>query len=133
MKREGTFHRLFVAMLVIAAAGSAPALAQAPQLITNGGFEDAIDFNSWTVERAFTGSYLVCATQSVNAHGGQRFAAFGAHESQYDSISKSLPTTPGGTYRVSFWLASNNIAAGMDSFLVLWNNTPILDISNPQA
>lgn len=106
--------------------------AQPPQFINNSGFEDPIDFNSWTVEHAFTGSHLICATNPATAHSGSRSAHFGAHEGQYDILSKHLATIPGLTYRVSFWLSSDNIAPSQDSFLVLWDNMPILSLNAPQ-
>lgn len=106
--------------------------AQVPQFVTNGGFEDAIDFNSWTVEHAFTGSSLVCDSNPATAHGGQRSAHFGAHEGQPDVLNKHLATTNGLTYRISFWLSSDNIAPIYDSFVVVWGNQVLLNLSNPQ-
>lgn len=102
------------------------------QPFTNGGFEDPFDFNSWTIDPAFTGSLLVCDTNAATAHSGSRSAHFGAHEGQPDILSKHIATEPGMTYRISFWLASDNIAPIYDSFIVTWGDQVLLDLSNPQ-
>ncbi len=102
------------------------------QPLTNGGFEDALDFNSWTIEEAFSGSLLVCDSSASTAHSGVRSAHFGAHEGVPDVLSKRIATIPGLSYRISFWLASDNIAPVYDGFVVTWGTQVLLDLTNPQ-
>lgn len=103
--------------------------AAAQSMITNGGFEDAHDFNSWTIDRAFTGSLLMCESNPATAHSGNRSAHFGAHEGQPDILSKRFATVPGLSYRLSFWIASDNIAPDTDSFIGYWGDELLFEIT----
>lgn len=119
-------------LLAIGLLGAAVSAAHA-QSLTNGGFESATDFESWTIDEAYIGSLLVCDTRAATAHSGQRSAHFGAHEGQPDVLSKHIATTPGLTYRVSFWLSSDNVAPIYDGFLVTWGDQVLLDLGHPQS
>lgn len=120
-----TTHRI---PFVLTAVALLSQLAAAQSIITNGGFEDAQDFNSWTIERAFTGSLLVCDSDPATAHNGNRSAHFGAHEGQPDILSKRFATVPGLSYRISFWIASDNIAPDTDSFVGFWGDELLFEI-----
>jgi hypothetical protein len=121
-----TAHRIPFALTALALLTQ---LAAAQSMITNGGFEDAQDFNSWTIERAFTGSHLVCDSDPATAHSGNRSAHFGAHEGQPDILSKRFATVPGLSYRISFWIASDNIAPDTDSFVGFWGDELLFEIT----
>lgn len=94
---------------------AASALAQA-QLIQNGGFETG-DFSGWS----FGGTAEVHsgAAGSNFVHSGSKGAALGAAE-----LSQAFLTTPGKSYRVSFWM---NSILGQDPGFVQasWSNFDI--------
>ncbi|MDX2200342.1 MAG: hypothetical protein SF069_15385 [Phycisphaerae bacterium] len=123
---------LVPALFALLAWAAQPAAAQPQQLVTNGGFEDAFDFNSWTIDPAFSGSLLNCVSNPAIARSGNRSAHFGAHEGLPDVLRKQIATQPGLTYQVSFWLSSDNIAPVFDGFQVFWEDQLLLDLNAPQ-
>jgi hypothetical protein len=133
IRSRNTIGRLGGGLLAALALLASAAVAQPVQLVSNGGFEDATDFNDWGIKRAFTGSLLVCGTSPSTAHSGSRAALFGAHEGQPDVLFKTFATDPGQSYQVTFWLASDNIAASWDGFQAIWDDQVLLNLSNPQS
>ncbi len=72
------------------------------QLAQNGGFETG-DFSSWIEAGSFSTASVT--TNSTDTHSG----SYGAHLSSAGMLaylSQIVPTTPGQTYRLSFWLDS---------------------------
>jgi hypothetical protein len=70
-------------------------------LLTNPGFETG-DFTGWTLSgnTGFTG------VSTGTAHSGT-FAAFLGAVGSLDFLSQTVPTTPGQSYAISFWLLSD--------------------------
>jgi len=76
------------------------------------------------------------------SHSGNYYAEFGDTENCYESISQSIPTTPGQSYVISFWVATDsdtneppddnagaiNAATFSDAdFQAYWNGGLLLD------
>jgi len=75
--------------------------AIAANLVKNCGFETG-DFTSWTPSETPS---AVFGVNTADPHTGS-LAAFFANSST-DSISQSIPTSAGGAYNVTFWLAND--------------------------
>jgi hypothetical protein len=98
-------------------------------LVVNGGFETG-DFTGWTTHPADMGSDF--GVVNINAHSGSYSARFGSGvEDNYDSISQDLPTVPGTTYTVSFWLY--NPTGGVSGFIASWGGTELLNLEDPDV
>jgi hypothetical protein len=67
-------------------------------LLVNGGFETG-DFTGWTQ----SGDPNAAVSSFAPVHSGRFAAAFGPND-RYSFISQTVPTTPGQTYQLSFWL-----------------------------
>jgi hypothetical protein len=79
-----------------------PCSAIAGNLVTNCGFETG-DFSGWTTTPAAVGSLF--GVGDVNPDSGTYAAYFGATEvGSSDTISQSIPTAPGLTYILSFFI-----------------------------
>ena len=101
--------------------------AIAGNLVENCGFETG-DFTDWTATPAAVGSHF--GVSSIDVHTGFDAAFFMASDGFPDSISQSIPTFPGSTYTVTFWLANDensdtfNAMFGGTSLLLLFNAPP---------
>lgn len=97
-----------------------------PGLPLNGGFETG-SLANW----AAGGSWgIVSGTFSPNfVHSGNYSVELGT-VTLTNSISQVIPTVPGQTYRLDFWLANVNALATNDDFAVLWNGVNIYEIAN---
>src|ERR1700756_1791866 len=99
--------KILLALTAVAALSVAyPAKAN---LITNGGFEDLPFLTGWNVSGQVGGSNIV--------HSGNFAAALIG-----GSIPHNVPTTPGPSYVVDFWLAATIVSppGGQAAVNVLW-------------
>ncbi len=116
-----------IAALVIGAQAHA-------NLVTNGGFESG-DLSGWTV---VPGSTTFCSPPLTVVQAGQAFCAlninfsFSQHSGTYAALfandssdlwylEQTLPTTPGASYHLSYWLRnSDQFGPTPNQFAVLW-------------
>jgi hypothetical protein len=94
--------------------------ARASNIVVNGGFETG-DFTGWLFTPGPEPETLVAAYHVP--HSGSWDAEFGALAC-CDGISQNLPTTPGQSYTISFWLATWGPNAG--EFDAYWDGTQLL-------
>ena len=99
-------------------------------LVVNGSFETD-NFNGWTlsgeVQTIAAGPQAFITSQ---AEAGQFAAGLGPVGSD-GAMSQAIPTTPGESYTVTFWLANN--AGGPNDFSVKWNDQTLLALNNAPA
>ena len=101
-------------------------------LVRNGGFEGGSQYNvsGWTVEWDHTVDPEVFEETS-HPHSGSQDLAMGTIEAPNDIVQRIRGTTGGKIYTVCFWLYSSpNPTAGVTTFEVLWNNVPVLTLTN---
>ena len=110
-------------LAAIFAAISLQNFAVAENLVVNGGFETLPPLNDWAVIYGLTTGLGLDAFP----HSGLYSAEFYATRGTRDSLEQVLPTNPGVTYEVSFWLANfyNNPQQDND-FTVLWDGARML-------
>lgn len=108
----------------VLATGASTAKAQV-NLVTNPGFETG-DFTGWTTIPASSGSDFDVSTSSP--HTGTYSAALGATSNKLDFILQNLPTKPGRTYTLTFWLKSSSGTPAQ--FLASWNGGTIFNTAN---
>ncbi|HVM47815.1 MAG TPA: immunoglobulin domain-containing protein [Candidatus Acidoferrum sp.] len=85
-------------------------------LVQNGGFETG-DFTGWTNMGDFKG--VSVSSSAPYVHSGHFGAQMGPYD--YSYLSQSIPTVPGATYEVSFWL----IPDGYGYSAAFWNNNQL--------
>lgn len=96
----------------------------AANLVTNGGFETG-DFTGWAQWGAE--DILVIKPDSLNAHSGDSYVLKMTDAISY--ISQAVPTTPGKTYELRFWLRTDIDLGQRNQFLVQWAGTTLPAIS----
>ncbi len=111
--------------------------ANAANLVANGGFETGNFSPEWTLSPGGpfdlvcpAGVFVGAAACIVNT--GQYAMTFGLYGAQ-DSLSQNIPTVPGQTYRLSFFLANDNSAnQNTTTFAVIWDGTTVFSLPSPQ-
>ena len=94
----------------------------ASELVVNGGFETG-NFTGWTTLPALSGSDFYVT--SFYPHSDTYNALFAAGGQYDDSIMQSLPTVPGQSYKIEFWLA-HPYSDSSNDFTASWDGSPIL-------
>jgi hypothetical protein len=97
--------------------------AQSGNLIVNGGFE-AGDFSGWTTVAAPDSSYF--GVSPGNPHSGTYGAFFGSYFFERDEIYQDVPTVPGHTYHISYWVA--NDGGGLTEIRSSWGGAVLEDL-----
>ena len=92
-------------------------------IVSNGGFETG-DFRGW-MQTGDTNNGYVGGIGDSFAHSGTFYAEFFELNS---GLYQALPTTPGATYVLSFWLNSSGLFP--NEFFASWNGTALLDQLN---
>ena len=102
---------------------------QGPNLVTNGGFES--NLSGWTTS-GFALLGFDYGIDSSFAHSGANSFQGGAIDS-LGFLSQTLTTTPGTSYNIDFWLASDGFFE--NELQVLWNGAVVFDRQNlfPQS
>jgi hypothetical protein len=95
--------------------------AQAGNLIVNPGFETG-NFSGWLVHPDPIGSYFGV---SGHPHSGNYAAYFGSYWGR-DDIYQNVPTVPGHTYHISYWVA--NDGGGYTEIRSSWGGTVLEDL-----
>jgi alpha-tubulin suppressor-like RCC1 family protein len=106
-----------------------PVSFYAANLVANGGFETG-DFSGWNLSGNATPDTLV-STKSGYVHSGNYGAQCGPVGSLV-YLSQSLPTIPGITYLLSFWLNSPD-GVTPNEFVLSCNGATLLDKTNLAA
>jgi hypothetical protein len=97
--------------------------AQSGNLIVNGGFETG-DFTGWTTVAALDTSFF--GVSGDNPHSGTFAAFFGSYSTERDDIFQDVPTIPGHTYHISYWVA--NLGGGQTEIRSSWGGTVLEDL-----
>lgn len=99
-----------------------------PEIITNGDFEVPIKSSEkdvrfdWTLAR-LDGKIDVSADSST-VHGGRRSLKFllrGYGKPQFNVLGQAVAVVPGGRYRLSFWMRTENLRGGSLPFIEVRN------------
>jgi hypothetical protein len=116
-------------------------------LVGNGGFETG-DFTGWTLNGSTNDNFALAADdssidgeaaiQGVKDWQLVHSGLYGALLGQVTSVaylSQTIPTTPGQSYNLSFWLTSvaDKGSTTPNQFLVTWNGTTLLSETNVGA
>jgi hypothetical protein len=111
-------------------------LTIANNIVQNGGFETG-DFSDWTLVGDTVTIHSVCNIVATDAdypglvHSGS-FGAFLGQSGYLATLSQVLPTTPGQSYLVSFWL-DNLIAGNYQQFNAVWSGTNLATLISPPS
>ncbi len=95
------------------------------QAFSNGGFESGA-FDVWTVNDP-TGFYGI-GTNPAFGHSGVRYAYLGA-DTVVGTLSQTFSTSATEMYQLSFWLATDTVAA-VNTFEIFWNGVSVLTLTN---
>lgn len=113
MVRSGVAKAVLVGLVAAGLFVSTP--AQAASIVINGGFETG-NFTGWI--QGGNSGFDGVTTAAAFVHSGSFGAFLGAVGSD-SQLSQNLPTAPGTTYDLTFWLMSQGGTA--NDFSVLWN------------
>ena len=119
------YLKVVLLILAIVFASSSTAVAD---LVVNGGFETN-DLTGWTQVGTTPASLYVA---DFNPHTGTYHVTTG-YSPDWQYISQNIPTTPGQSYTVGFWL-SNGDSTYNNAFVARWGGTEkILLLDEPYA
>lgn len=127
----GDYESFVVFSNELGSAVSVPFELSVGQLVLNGGFEMG-DFTGWT-QSGITDYNSVTNALCAYVHFGNCGALLGATPSP-GSLAQSVPTVPGQTYALSFWL--RNPTGGSlhkstpNMFQASWNGVPVFAQTN---
>ncbi len=99
------------------------------QLVQNGGFENPV--TNWFVSGNYSGSIFADNVDLPFIHSGSVGLVAGP-STTLGYISQTLPTSPGGSYLLSFWL-TNPSGGTPNQFVLSWNGTNIYNRTNLSA
>jgi hypothetical protein len=114
-----------------------PVLQLPANLVQNGGFETGMFSPEWTLTPGGPFDQVCMAGNPIGAttcivHSGQFAMSFGLNGGA-DSLTQNIPTVPGRTYTLSFFLANNNpLDQSTTTFAVLWNGNSVYSLPSPQ-
>lgn len=108
-----------------------PSLVLQKQIVENGDF-DTGDFTGWTLSGYTNGTFADDASMSgILPPSGGFEAALSTVSASQGYLSQTLPTTPGATYLLSFWL--NNLYGDPHEFFITWNGNTLFAETNLAA
>jgi hypothetical protein len=151
---NGASQTLLAAMLVLLGAlpaqatpGAGPAPPSPPpiavpfanpgNLVLNGGFETGTYTPQWTLAPGGPFDNVCLAGATIGAatcvvHSGQYAMSFGLNGGT-DSLSQNIPTVPGKSYVLSFFLANvNPLDQNITTFQVFWDGASVYSLPSPQ-
>jgi MYXO-CTERM domain-containing protein len=116
--------KVCVSAFALGACTFAGQLAKGQNLLANPGFESG-NFNGWFLSgsKAFEGVSPDFASLPESGNYSAFFGAVGA----YNIISQDIPTTPGDTYNITFWL--DNSGGPFADAYVGWGSATVLNIA----
>ncbi len=124
----------FPAFCIAALAASFLARTTSADIVVNGGFESGAFAPGWSFTDA--SGFTFIDNDSVFAHSGNDYALLGASPAPGDdpgTLLQTLTTTPGATYQLTFWLASDRTGTVDNSLQVLWNGASVFSQVNIPA
>jgi hypothetical protein len=101
----------------------APPPPSSGNLIVNPGFETGT-FSGWSTAAAPFSSYF--GVGLGNQHSGSYAAYFGSYDFERDDIYQNVPTIPGHTYQISYWVA--NGGGGNTEIRSSWGGNVLEDL-----
>jgi choice-of-anchor C domain-containing protein len=121
--------KIFLTIICIVALLASFGTVSAANLVVNGGFETPVvvakywdtyyagdtGLTGWTIEK---GSIDHVSKTGWESHSGQSIDLAGWKPGK---ISQTIPTEPGQTYELNFWLAGNSYKEGTETFAVNWD------------
>jgi hypothetical protein len=122
-------RKLGALLVVLILCGVITEQAVAVNIVTNGGFETG-NFSAWTFSGSTDYNFVTPAGPPA-PHSGTYHAVFGEIGS-LAFIDQDLPTTPGGTYDLTFWLLNNNSGVP-NRYQVSWDGSVVLDVTDAAA
>lgn len=105
-------------------------ISNAQNLVTNPGFE-TVNLGGWLTIHAGSGSFIGASNLPGDVHSGSYAAAFAAFGGIDDSIQQTLPTVPGESYSISFWLL--NKGGAPNDFSMSWGGTTLFSLTDAAA
>jgi hypothetical protein len=120
----------FPAFCIAALAASFLVRTTSADIVVNGGFESGSFAPGWSFTDA--SGFTFIDNDSTFAHTGNDYALLGASPLP-GTLLQTLATTPGATYQLTFWLASDRSSTVDNSLQVLWNGVSVFSQVNIPA